>query len=151
MCWLGLRTYLGTRRMRRRAFTEMVLPKDFLSAADRDAWAETMAPVFGHDLADHPPVVMKQLAAMRAYDATSRLAELSGKPSLIVGARHDLIARPEVVRALAAGISGARLVEFEDAAHGVTIQSADRVNALLEEHFMALERPQACSPVQPAD
>jgi hypothetical protein len=43
-------------------------------------WADRLAPIFGHDLADHPAVVMKQLAAMRAYDATPRLHELAGLP-----------------------------------------------------------------------
>ena len=135
MFWLGLRTYLGTRRMRRRAFTKLVLPPGFLAATDRDAWAERLAPIFGHDLADHPPVVMKQLAAMRAYDATSHLGRLTGLPTLVVGARHDRIARPETVRSLAAGIPGCRFVEFPEAAHGVTIQCADRINVLLHEHF----------------
>ena len=137
MFWLGLRTYLGTRRMRRRAFTQLVLPPALLM--DRDTWAERLAPIFGHDLADHPPVVMKQLAAMRAYDATPQLPKLAGLPTLVVGARYDCIARPEVVRALASSLAGCRLVEFDDAAHGVTIQCADRINALLHGQFSAVE------------
>lgn len=137
MCWLGLRTYVGTRRMRRRAFTQMVLPPDLQD--DRDAWAERLAPIFGHDFADHPPVVMKQLAAMRAFDATSQLGKLAGLPALVVGARHDLIARPEAVQALVSGLQGCRFIEFEDAAHGVTIQHAARINALLREHLSLAE------------
>lgn len=100
-----------------------------------DGLAEHLAPLFGHDLGDQPPVVDKQLAAMRAYDATPRLRELSGIPTLVVSAAHDHIARPELGRALAAGIPGARYVEFADASHGVTIQSAERINTLLLEHF----------------
>ena len=138
MFCLGLRTYIGTRPMRRRAFTEMVLPPGL--PGDRDSWAEQLAPICGHDLADHPPVVMKQLAAMRAYDATPRLGTLAGIPTLVVGARHDKIAKPSIVRALAAAIPGSRFVEFEEAAHGVTIQCADRINALLEEHLSNAER-----------
>ncbi len=140
MFWLGLRTYLGTRQMRRRAFTELVLPKNLLTGTDRDAWADKLAPVFGHDLADHPPVVIKQLAAMRAYDATPQLHNLAGLPTLVVGARYDRIARPEVVRALATSVVGSRLVEFDEAAHGITIQCADRINALLTEHFSISEK-----------
>ena len=123
--------------MRRRAFTELVLPPELL--LDRDAWAERLVPFFGHDLADHPPVVMKQLAAMRAYDATPRLHLLAGLPTLVVGARHDRIARPEVVRDLASSIAGCRFVEFDDAAHGVTIQCAGKINSLLHEHFSKVE------------
>ena len=74
-------------------------------------------------------------AAMQAYDATPRLHELAGIPTLVVAARHDRIARLEVVRALAAGIPGSRLDEFDDAAHGVTIQCADRINTLLHDHI----------------
>ena len=43
----------------------------------------------------------------------------------------------ELGRAIAAGIPGARYVEFEDASHAVTVQHADRVNALLLDHLDA--------------
>lgn len=135
MLWVGLRTRVGTRRSRRHAFLRLVMPPDVLAAADRDALAERLAPIFGHDLGDQPPVVMKQLAAMRAYDATPRLGELAGLPALVVSAAGDRIAPPSVGRALAAGIPGARYVEIAGASHGVTIQCAERVNALLREHF----------------
>ncbi|HSI86941.1 MAG: alpha/beta hydrolase [Candidatus Methylacidiphilales bacterium] len=135
MLWLGTRSYIGTRAMRRSAFVQIVMPPDYLAKHDANECAQSLAPLFGHDLADHPPVEMKQLGAMSAYDATAQLGKLSNMPTLVVGARHDPIARPDVVRALAAGIPGSRLVEFEDAAHGVVIQHADRINALLLEHF----------------
>ncbi|HEX8907135.1 MAG TPA: alpha/beta fold hydrolase, partial [Longimicrobiaceae bacterium] len=90
-----------------------------------------------------PPVAMKQLAALRAYDATPRLGELAGIPALVVTAEHDPIARPESGRALAAGIPGARYVEFADASHGLPIQRADEVNALLLEHLRAAEARRA--------
>ena len=143
MFWQGLRTYIGTRRMRRLAFLEYVMPPHILATEDRDKLAERLPPIFGHDLADQPPVVMKQLAAMRAYDATARLAELAGTPTLVALAGHDRIARPELGRALAAGIPRSRLVEFPDAAHGVCIQSAGEINALLHEHFSAAENRRA--------
>lgn len=129
----GLRSYIGTRRMRRLAFAEFVLPPGF--SGDRDEWTAQAAALFGHDLADHPPVVMKQLAAMRACDLTSSLSKLAPVPTLVVGAGHDRIATPDMVRALASGIRGSRLVEFVDAAHGVTITHAAAINALLDGHF----------------
>lgn len=135
MLWLGLRSRVGTRQMRRRAFLEIVMPCDGVGAAGRDATCERLAPLFGHDLADQPPVALKQLSALRAYDATPRLAELSGTPALVVSAAHDPIAPPEVGRALAAGLTGARYVEIAEASHGVTIQCADEINALLLRHF----------------
>jgi pimeloyl-ACP methyl ester carboxylesterase len=129
---LGLVTYLGTRRMKRHAFLNLVLPPSHLRAHDRDELAALLAPVFGHDLADTPPVVDAQLGALRAYDATPRLAELAGLDTLVVSAEHDPIAPPRFARALAERIPGARHVEIADAAHGVTVQRADEVNALLQ-------------------
>ncbi len=102
---------------------------------DADGWAARLAPIFGHDLADQPPVVMKQLAAMRAYDTTAQLSKLKDVRTLVVGAKHDRIATPDVVRTLVENVPGCRFVEFPDAAHGVTIQCADRINALLDELF----------------
>ena len=134
--WVGLRTRIGPRRMRRRAFLQLVMPPAALAAADRDALAARLAPYFGHDLADQPPVTMKQMSAMRRYDAAPRLGELAGLPTLVVSAAHDRIAPPAAGgRAIAAGIPGARYVEIPDASHGVTLDQPDRVNALLLEHL----------------
>ena len=115
------------------------MPPHFLAAIDRDVLAERLAVVFGHDLADHPPIVMKQLAAMRRYDATPHLGGIAGLPVLVGVAKHDRIARRTVGKALADRIPGARFVEFPDAAHGVCIQCAEEVNALLHEHFSSGE------------
>src|SRR4051794_21172268 len=84
MLWVGIRSRLGPRRLRRRAFLQMVMPPDLLASMDQDALAERLASLFGHDLADQPPVTMKQLSAMSAYDATARLGELTGLPTLVV-------------------------------------------------------------------
>jgi pimeloyl-ACP methyl ester carboxylesterase len=140
MIWTGLRTRIGTRRQRRRAFLEMVLPPATLAKSDRDALAERLAPFFGHDLADQPSVAMKQLSAMGRYDATLRLGELGGLPTLVVSALYDRIARPEFGCALAAGVPGARYVELADAAHGVPIGRPELINPLLLEHFAQNER-----------
>lgn len=139
MLWVGMRTRIGTRRMRRHAFLQLVMPPSALAAEDRDALAAKLAPLFGHDLADQPPVAMKQLAALRAYDATPRLSELAGIPTLVVSAEHDPIAPPASGRALAAGISGARFVQFAGASHGLPIHRAAEVNALLLDHLAAAE------------
>ena len=135
MLWTGLRTRIGTRRQRRHAFLEMVLTRDELAAADKDVLAAQLEPIFGHDLADQPAIVMKQLSAMSAYDATPLLAGLAGLPTLVLSATHDRLAPPASGRAIAAGIAGARFVEWTDAAHGVPITQAARVNELLREHF----------------
>jgi pimeloyl-ACP methyl ester carboxylesterase len=135
MLWLGLRSRVGTRRQRRRAFLELISPPEALAGVDRDALAEQLAELFGHDLADQPPAASQQLAAMRAYDAAPRLAELAGIPTLILSGAHDPIAPPSSGRALRDGIPGSRYVEWADASHGAPIQHAARTNALLAEHF----------------
>ncbi|RKH62567.1 alpha/beta fold hydrolase [Corallococcus llansteffanensis] len=139
MLALGLRTQLGTRRMRRHAFLRMVLAPDELAHADRDALAEQLAELFDHDLADQPPVAMKQFGAMRRADATPYLREFAGLPTLVVSATHDPIAPPSAGQALAAGIPGARYVELPNASHGVTLRFAEQVNALLREHLEGAE------------
>lgn len=145
MMWQGLRTYVGTRRMRRLAFLEMVMPPHVLASADRDQLAVELAELFGHDLADQPSIVMKQLAAMSRYDATPHLARLVGTPALVVLAGHDRIARPELGRALAAGIPESNLVEFSEAAHGLCIQCPGEINNLLDKHFARAEQSQTSS------
>jgi pimeloyl-ACP methyl ester carboxylesterase len=137
--WLGIRGSIGSRRMRRRAFLRIVMPPSVLATADHEKLAAELAPIFGHDLAEQPPIAMKQLAALRAWDARNRLNELAAIPTLVVSAEYDPIAPPVYGRGLAAAIPGARYVEFADAAHGVTIQRANEVNRLLAEHILAAE------------
>jgi pimeloyl-ACP methyl ester carboxylesterase len=138
MLWLGLRSRIGPRRARRHAFLQMVMPPDALHGTDRDALAAELAPLFGHDLADQPPVAMKQLAALRAYDARDRLGQVSA-PTLVMSAAHDPIVPPRHGRALARAIEGARYQEFPDASHGLPIQHAARVNELLRAHLRGAE------------
>jgi pimeloyl-ACP methyl ester carboxylesterase len=135
MIWTGLRMQIGSKRQRRRAFLEIVLPPQLLADSDPDTLAQRLGPIFGHDLADQPAMVRKQLAAMKPYDATPRLNELAGLSTLVVSAARDRIAPPELGRALANGIAGARYVELPDDAHGVPIYGGDRINTLLIEHL----------------
>lgn len=141
--WKGLRTRIGTRAMRRQAFMELVMPGGYLAGVDREALASQLATLFGHDLADQPAIVMKQLGAASRFDASGRLQDLAGVPTLVLSARHDAIAPPEYGRALAACIPGARYVEVADGGHAVTIQCAREVNALLAEHLALAPQPSA--------
>lgn len=136
MILTALRMRIGTSRMRRNAFLELVMPAAYLRARDRVRLAESIGGLFGYDLARQPAFVMRQVRAMARYDASSRLHELAFLPTLVVGASYDRIARPEYGRALASRIPGAHVVEIPDAGHGVTIQCAGRINALLSEHFV---------------
>ena len=123
----GLRTRVGPRAWRRKAFLRMV------EAPETEA--SRMAELFGHDLADQPPIVMKHLSAMSAYDAAGRLKELAGIPVLVVSGARDRIARPELGRAIAAGVADAGYEEFATAGHALPITHTARLNALLLDHF----------------
>jgi len=135
LLWTSMRSRLGSRRQRRHAFLEMVLPGATRRKEDLDDWARRMARVFGHDLADTPSVLMKQVGAYRAYDASTRLNELGRVPTLVVSADEDPLAPPPLGHRLADGIPGARYHEIAGAAHGVTVTHTDDVNALLADHF----------------
>jgi aminoacrylate hydrolase len=135
----GLRMRVGTRAMRRAAFLSLVLPATALTRTNVPALADELAPLFGHDLADQPPIVMKQLRATSRYDASARLATLTPIPTMVVSGSVDRIALPAYGRALAAAIPGARYVEVNGGAHGVTIHSATIINDLLSTHFDAAE------------
>jgi pimeloyl-ACP methyl ester carboxylesterase len=139
MLWIGLRSRIGPRRLRRLAFLRIVMPPDVLAQTDRDDMARRLEPIFGHDLADQPSVVMKQLSAMRAYDATPRLKELTQLPALIVSARHDRIAPPAIGRLIAEHLPGAAYTEILEASHGVTVQCAGKINELLKQHISGAE------------
>jgi pimeloyl-ACP methyl ester carboxylesterase len=130
-----LRTRIGTKPQRRKAFLEIVMPPSALDRSDQAKMASELAPLFGHDLADQPPVATKQLSALVRYDATPRLQQLAGLPTLVLSAAQDRIAPPDIGRSMAAAIPGARFIEIPDASHGATIQHAERVNALLLDHF----------------
>jgi len=135
MLWLGARTRLGTRAMRRRAFLEISLPGPDLVRADRDRLASDLASVVGHDLADHPAIEGRQLAAMRACDLSGALPSLAGVPTLVVSAAHDPIAPPALGEAIARAIPRSRFVLLPDAAHAAPIYSRQLVNDLLMDHL----------------
>jgi pimeloyl-ACP methyl ester carboxylesterase len=136
----ALRMRIGTRAMRRSAFLELIMPGRYLQQVDRAALAERLRPLFGHDLAEQPSIVMKQLRAMSKYDAGGQLAQLAAIPTLVVSAAQDRIAPPSTGRALAAAIPGSRYLEIVDAGHGLPIHRAAEMNALLADHWTQAER-----------
>lgn len=139
MVWRGIRMMLGTLPARRRAFLELVLTRAEHEAGDLDRIAHELEPLYGHDLAVTPPIVMKQVRAMGRWTALPRLANLRNTPTLVVGASDDLIARRELVRSTAEGIPGANVVELPNAAHGVPVTDPETINALLRKHIARAE------------
>jgi pimeloyl-ACP methyl ester carboxylesterase len=141
----AMRMRIGTRRMRRNAFLELIMPERYLQQVDRAELAGQLQPLFGHDLAEQAPITMKQLRAMAKYDARSELKRLAGVPTLVIAAREDRIALPAYNRELADAIPGAGYVELSDSGHGVTIHRAHEVNALLAGHFDIARRAGAAA------
>ena len=137
--WMTLRTRVGTRPMRRRAFLEMICPPAALQTADTDALALRFAELIGRDLAEQPPILMKQLMAMSRHNAYSRLGELRDIPTLVVSAEHDRIALPRDGQMLASAIPGARFELLRDTSHGVIIHAPGRVNDLLLRFLESVE------------
>ncbi len=133
MIWLGLRSQIGTRAMRRRGFLRLVMPPGRIENAPE--LAARLAELFGHDLGDQPAVVPAQLRALRRSDLSARLPELAGLPTLVMSAFHDPIAPPALGRELAMRIPGARYVEVAGASHGLPISHAGVVNGALAAHL----------------
>jgi aminoacrylate hydrolase len=130
--WLGLRTRAGTPAMRRRAFLEMLFPDAFIRQEGALQLAKRVGPLIGRDLAASPPILMRQLGAMRRHTETARLPKL---PTLIISAKQDPIARPEYGRRLHQLIAGSHYEEIPGTSHGVTIQMPEVVNAMLRRHL----------------
>jgi aminoacrylate hydrolase len=139
MMWHGLRARVGTRAMRRNGMMRMIMPAAYLRGVDRSHLAEDLAKLFGRDLADHPPIVSRQLEAMSKYNCVARLREIRGIPTLVASGAHDPIAPSRLGQAIADGISGARFVEFPHASHALPIQCPREINTLLLKHLTAAE------------
>jgi len=148
LLWILLRVRFGTRRMRRKAFIDLVVPP-----GSRDGYSDELAAriseILGHDIADLPPVTSQQTSAMRKHDVTARLGELAGIPTLVISAEKDPIAPPSSGRLIAAGIPGARFIEIAGASHSFPILEPERCGALTLEHLAAAERSWA-APVRGA-
>ncbi len=80
IAWMGLRTRIGTRRMRRNVFLELIMPQAYLAGTDRDRLADRLAQLIGRNLADQPAIAMKQLRAMACHDSCDRCQNCRGFP-----------------------------------------------------------------------
>ena len=135
MIMLGLRTMVGIKRMRRMGFLRLVTAPGPIE--NPEALADRLGNLFGHDLADQPPIVSAQLAAMRAEDATAWLKDVA-VPTLVVNATHDPIAPPNCGKIICAQIPHARYVEIADASHALPITHDKQTNQLLEQHLTSV-------------
>lgn len=137
--WLGLRSRLGTRSMRRLAFLEMLYSRSFLR--NHPNWADlavTTGGLVGRDLAESPPIIGQQLQALVASDLSSRLPNIS-VPTFVVSGSEDPIARPAYGKMLANLIPNAEYVEMTDSSHGLMLQEAQKTNELLRRFIAKTE------------
>lgn len=132
--WLGLRTRVGTRAMRRKAFLEMLFSSKYLTnqTSLNELTAHTCE-IIGRDLADSPPIIMKQLKALARHDSSLELGKLSNIPTLVISGNEDPIARPEFGSDLARRIPGASFMSLENASHGIVLERPDEINKILIE------------------
>lgn len=134
---LTIRGHIGPLRTRNDAYLEIIMPDSYLATVDRVALAARLKPLFGHELAELPPIASPQLFALVRYNAAPQLYKLAGIRTLAISAAEDFLFPPKRGKALAAGIPGARYLEFPNAAHGLPMQCPELYNRALEEHLAA--------------
>ncbi|MGH2703179.1 MAG: alpha/beta hydrolase, partial [Actinomycetota bacterium] len=83
-----------------------------------------------------PEVLLAQLGAVDKHDVLSRLGEI-GVPTLVLGARMDMMVPYFAQEEIAAAIPGAELATFETG-HGFTIEEMDAVNSRVSEFLGGL-------------
>lgn len=127
--WLGLKTRIGTRKSRRKAFLEILFSKNYLSTMSSfDNLAQQVGELVGRDLADSPPIIMRQLRATTKHDLSTRLIQLANIPTLVIAATEDPIALPKFTIELAKQIPGAKCHILENAAHGIVLERPEEIN-----------------------
>jgi pimeloyl-ACP methyl ester carboxylesterase len=139
LIWIIVRLRHAPPKIRRQAFLELVLPPGH-PELHSEKMAARISAIVGHDVADMPRITSQQVKAMRASDVTPRLHELAGIPTLVINGGKDMIARPALGRALAAGIPGARYVEIPDAGHSLPIIDPERCAGFVLEHLAEVTR-----------
>lgn len=87
-----------------------------------------------------PEILLGQLEAISRHDVLTRLGDIS-VPTLVMGARMDMLVPYFASEEIAAAVPGARLVSF-DSGHGCMVEEMDAFNARLGE-FLAEQRARA--------
>lgn len=113
------------------ALKRLLYTPEFLREVDQAALGQRMRDMLGQRAS--PRVLAGHLHAVMRHRTLARLGAISA-PTLVVRPGRDLLIDPRNSDVLAGAIGGARLERIDDAGHGVTFQSADRVNQLLVEH-----------------
>ncbi|WP_432990248.1 alpha/beta fold hydrolase [Dactylosporangium sp. CA-233914] len=109
---------------------------DFVLSPQAQASQELMAETLGILLHRPPAEDARRLDAVRNFDITEQLPEITA-PTLLIYGEDDPSATPEKGRALAAAIPGARLETIPKIRHGITIEGKDTVARLIREFVLA--------------
>jgi pimeloyl-ACP methyl ester carboxylesterase len=137
--WLGLGTRLGTKKMKRKAFLEILYSKKFLDGVNAfDELAEQTGSIVGRDLADSPPIIMRQLKALSRHDSSEKLSKLAGIRTIVVSGKEDPIAQPKFGQDLARRIPNAKYIELENASHGIVLERPNEVNNILSSFIIGI-------------
>ncbi len=137
--WMTLRTRLGSRSARRRAFLEMLYPTEYLQRSDQETLAAEVGDLIGRDLADSPPILLQQVRALGRHDLSQRLGELAAIPTLVVSASQDPIARPSYGRDLASRVPGAVFELIPEVSHGLPLHRPDLINDRLKQFLQQVD------------
>lgn len=130
---LFLRGFLGPRAQRAAALEQLIYPAGYLATADRSRIRHALRSEVAGAGSRRDRLI--QLAAVVRHRTAPRLPQLAGLPTLVVKAGKDVLVRPAECHRLHTLIPGSRLVELDDAGHGVMHQCAETLNHILLEHF----------------
>jgi pimeloyl-ACP methyl ester carboxylesterase len=108
----------------------------FALSAHGQADEETVAALRSMLVHRTPEADARRLAAIPGFDVTGRLPEITA-PTLLIYGEDDPGARPEVGRAIADAIPGARLEVIAGARHGITLEFARETARLLRDFVLA--------------
>lgn len=84
---------------------------------------------------DHPPVGRLK---MEGWNIRDRLSEIN-LPTLVTCGRYDFCT-PDQAEIIHSGISGSKLIVFEDSSHYAHIEETDRYLAILDQFLTQIER-----------
>ena len=96
----------------------------------RSAPEEELALYLSHLRQCNPEVLLEDLLACAAFDATENLAHLT-LPTLIVCGQEDRMMPPSMSQALHAAVQGSELLVVPDAGHNVMVEHPDLVAGYL--------------------
>lgn len=122
---------VGSTATRIDQMAKLLYPAEYLAIADRDALRARMRLQF--EVMPAKKTSLLQLLAVARHDTRKRLSRIH-VPTLVVKPERDELVRPFHSDRLFRGIPSAQLLVIPDAGHGVTFQSAAKLNAAIAEH-----------------